>query len=447
MDTNAIESKASLLVALPPEIQNLIIENLNRYDLNRLCLTCKTIKAIVLPRIYEIVVIKAPQNWSRLPSLEGLLGSTGDGLKYTTQLFIETQQDPLRKSQQESEDLRNPEQALSEDNLQLYQPQTSASNHLNALIRILIFKLPEAQLDKFCWYHCCELDVATLDLLFERQVESLQQFACCRYSSSCDISGKLINGINFLSIESMDLDRSCCKWAASMLASNSESLNVLHLGFTNRIAHDYALGRRPPYDEMSTSLANGVEKALAKLGSDPLIRLSLESLTLCGFDFDSVVRGEVGLDIDFSNLASLTLESCDGLSQALDLLGGQRDSPKLALGALKDFFLRLEEPVPGLETFLTSIRGLVSLQVLIDGASAAQNIKPILKVHGESLRTLVWDERRGRRTKLGLSTSLLPFKFGNLKVISHFCRFLQVLAIPLDWEVISSSDENRRAVV
>ena len=108
-------------------------------------------KAVVLPRIYERVVIKAPQKWSRLPSLEGLLGSSGDGLKYTTQLSIETQQDPLRESQKEFEDFRNPERVLSESTLQLYLPQTSASNALNALIRILIFKLPEGQLDTF-WY-------------------------------------------------------------------------------------------------------------------------------------------------------------------------------------------------------------------------------------------------------------------------------------------------------
>lgn len=116
-----------------------------------MCLTCKTIKAVVLPRIYEDVVIKVPPKWSRLPSLEGLLGSTGDGLKYTTQLSIETQQDPLRESQQGSEDFRDPEQVLSESNLQFYLPQTSASNALNTLIRILIFKLSEARLRTF-WY-------------------------------------------------------------------------------------------------------------------------------------------------------------------------------------------------------------------------------------------------------------------------------------------------------
>ncbi|KAM0798664.1 hypothetical protein BDR22DRAFT_362796 [Usnea florida] len=144
-------SKASLLVALPSEIQSLITANLNRYDLNRLCLTCKTFKAIVFPQIYERVVIRAPPKWSRLPSLEGLLGSTGDGLKYTTQLFIETQQAPLRESQLESDDFQDPEANSSESTLQFYLPQTSMSIFLNALIRILISKLPKAQLKTFSY--------------------------------------------------------------------------------------------------------------------------------------------------------------------------------------------------------------------------------------------------------------------------------------------------------
>ena len=439
-----------------------------------MCLTCKTIKAVVLPRIYEHVFIKAPQKWSRLPSLEGLLGSTGDGLKYTTQLSIETQQDPLRESQQGSEDFRDPEQVLSESVLQFYKPQTSASNALNALIRILIFKLPEARLETFwygipppirrirrsngpfphcavadlvgSWHHCCEVDVATVTLLFERQKAILQTFLCNRYSSSCDLSGFTTKGIYDLSIESMDLDRrGSCIWAASMLAMNAGSLHNLHLGFTNRIAHEYALKRRPPYDEMSISLANDIEKLLSKIGPDPLIHLSLGSLTLCGFNFGSVVRGEIALDIDFNNLTMLRLESCAGLSQAFNLLVGQVDSSKLALSALQDLFVRLETPdqtfSASLEIFLTSIRSLRHLQVLIEKASAAQNLEPILKVHGESLFTLVWDERRGPRRKLDASPSLLYTKVGNLKVISQYCRVLTVLAIPLYWEAISSSDE------
>ena len=300
------------------------------------------------------------------------------------------------------------------------------------------------------WYHCCELDIATVNLLFERQEASLRGFACNRYSSSCDLSGSMVEGIDFLSIESMDLDRGCCEWAASMLVTNAESLHNLQLGFTNRIARDFALKRRPQHDEMSALLANDLHQILSQRGLDPLIHLSLESLGLCGFDFGSVVRKEIGLDIDFNDLTMLRLESCAGLNQAFQLFMGQVDSSKLALSALQDLFVRLEKPVQdfsaGLESFLTSICGLTSLQVLIDGASATQDLKPILKVHGESLRTLVWDERRGRRTQLGVSTSLLPFKLGNLKIISQYCRSLQVLAIPLDWGAISSSHEHHMAV-
>ena len=302
------------------------------------------------------------------------------------------------------------------------------------------------------WYHCCELDVATINLLFERQEASLREFACNRYSSSCDLLGlSLEEGICDLSIQSMDLERGGCRWAASMLAMNAKSLDNLHLGSTNRIAHKYALQKRPRYDKIATSLANEIESLLSRVSPDPLIHLSLESLTLCGFNFGSVVRREIGLDIDFNNLTMLRLESCAGLSQAFHLLVRQVDSSKLALGALEDLFVRLETPdqtfSASLESFLTSIRRLRHLQVLIEKASAAQNLDPILKVHGESLRTLVWDERSGPRTQLGVSTSLLSSKVGNLKVISHYCRFLQVLAIPLDWEAISSSEKHHVAVI
>ena len=249
----------------------------------------------------------------------------------------------------------------------------------------------------------------------------------------------------------MDEHLSSCAWAASMLSKNAESLDYLHLGAINRIAHEYARQRRPPNDVISRSLANEIKKLLSKIGPDRLIHLSLDSLTLCGLNFEKVLCGEIGLDIDFNNLTTLELESCTGIAQAFNLLVDQKDSPKLALGALECFCLRLEQPVQtfsaGLETFLTSLRGLTHLSVLIDGASASQNLKPILKVHGESLHALVWDERRGPRTQLGVSTSLLSTKVGNLKIISHYCRVLQVLAIPLYWEAISRSDEYHLAVI
>ena len=81
--------------------------------------------------------------------MEGLLGSNGDGLTHTTELFIRTQQHPLRDSQRESEDSRSPEEVRTETELQFYLPQSSISNALNTLVRLLILKLPQHQLELF----------------------------------------------------------------------------------------------------------------------------------------------------------------------------------------------------------------------------------------------------------------------------------------------------------
>lgn len=243
----------------------------------------------------------------------------------------------------------------------------------------------------------------------------------------------------------MDLSRGGCQWAASMLVENAETLDHLDLGFNNRIAHDFALNRRPQYDKMCASFAADVKKTLSAKGLEPPVDLSLESVYLCGLDFRSVIQGEMALDIDFNDVIELRLESCPGLSQAFSLLTGQGDSSRLALGALRDLLVRLEDPDPNfstsLESFLTSVRGLNHLQVLIDKALAVQNLESILKVHGKTLETLVWDERRGPRTQLNASTSLLSSNIGNLRVISQNCPSLTLLGIPLNWEAIGSSDK------
>lgn len=248
----------------------------------------------------------------------------------------------------------------------------------------------------------------------------------------------------------MDLSRGGCQWAASMLVENAETLDHLDLGFNNRIAHDFALNRRPQYDKMCASFAVDVKKTLSAKGLEPPVDLLLESVYLCGLDFRSVIQGEMALDIDFNDVIELRLESCPGLSQAFSLLTGQGDSSRLALGALQVLFVRLEDPDPNfstsLESFLTSVRGLNHLQVLIDNALTVQYLEPILKVHGKTLETLVWDERRGPRTRLDASTSMFSPRLGNLKVIARNCPSLTLLGIPLDWEVISSSDKLHEAV-
>ena len=264
------------------------------------------------------------------------------------------------------------------------------------------------------------------------------------------MSASVIHGLSELSIDSMDFDRGGSLWAARLLVENAETLDHLTLGLTTRIAYDYALNERPRYANMSTLFAADVKKGLSELDLEPMLHLSLESLYLSGLDLGSVIRGEMAFDIDFNKIVELRLKSCPGLSQVLYLLTGQGDSPKLALGALQDLYLRLENPDPNfitnLECFLKSVRRLIHLQVLIDKVSTVHDIEPILRIHGKTLITLVWDERCGRRTHLGVSSSLLSSKTGNLGVISRKCPYLTTLGIPLDWETISNSDKYHESV-
>ena len=256
----------------------------------------------------------------------------------------------------------------------------------------------------------------------------------------------MIQGIRSLTVDSMDLDGRGCSWAAEMMLGNAETLDDLTLGFTTSIAHAFARKSHPRYDEMSQAFTISMKETLSELDSEPLyLHLSLESLNLCGLNVATLVRGEMALDIDFSKITVLRLESCPGLSEAISLLTGQGSSPKLVLTALDELFLRVEDPdanfSASLESFLTSIRGLTHLQVLLDNRSRVQDLEPILSVHGKTLKTLVWDERRGPRTRLDASTSLFSTtRLSTLWYICQSCPLLTILGIPLDWKTLKSSE-------
>ena len=299
------------------------------------------------------------------------------------------------------------------------------------------------------WEHSCELDVSTLRLLYERQKATLRTLFCTRFSSSNSISGSVIGAMYSLSVESMDPYRDRCWWEAAMIIKNAATLNHLRLGFISHIAHDFALKRRPVYGRMSTLLSVSLGRMLSRLNLSE-VHLSLGSLHLCGLNLGSVLQGKLALDIDFTKITQLRLESCPELSQAFSILMDPTGSLRTALGALEDLFIRLEDPDAhlsnSLESFLTSIPRLIHLRVLIDNAFADQDLEPILEFHGKTLRTLVWDERSGPRTRLDASTSLLSTGLRRLKIVSQKCPSLTILGIALDWKAISRTDEYHATV-
>ena len=290
------------------------------------------------------------------------------------------------------------------------------------------------------WEHSCELDVSTLRLLCARQEASLRTLFCTRNNSTIQNSGSIFGALHSLSVESMDLDSRSCWWEARMIIKNATTLNHLRLGSISRIAHDFALKRRPECDDMSVVFLRSIANNLVNLNLSD-VRLSLRSMHLCALNLQIVLQGEMALDIDFTKITQLRLESCPELSQAFSILVNPAVPSSIALGALKDLFIRLEDPDAqfsnSLKSFLISIPGLIHLRVLIDNALADQDLEPILEIHGKTLRTLVWDERRGPRTRLDTCTSWLSTDLKTLKILSQKCRSLTTLGMALDWEAMS----------
>lgn len=142
----------------------MVISQLVQYrDLNNLSLSCKTLKAIALPQLYCTIELKVPLRWNRLASLEKLLATSPAGLRYTRGLHIVTQQAPIKDDRYGSRDnmrltyiegVEEESELYDEDDVfKLYHPGRWASNDLNALVRLLIFKLSRHQLCNFRYVH------------------------------------------------------------------------------------------------------------------------------------------------------------------------------------------------------------------------------------------------------------------------------------------------------
>ncbi len=147
-------------------------------DLNSLSHTCKTLKAIVVPKLYRCVSLRVPQQLeSQYPS-RNLSIYTEENLKYTRGIVIEPQQHPRDRDQttewsqhsfsddeshntsstDESHNGSSDDSSLSNhsddesndvDSCRVFLPSEQDSNSLNRLVRVIIARIPRHQLHHF----------------------------------------------------------------------------------------------------------------------------------------------------------------------------------------------------------------------------------------------------------------------------------------------------------
>lgn len=215
-------------------------------------------------------------------------------------------------------------------------------------------------------------------------------------------------------------------WEVRAEAKSYKSLTHLKIGYETTVARSY-LGWRDPlamsaandftwsvHDEIFRYLP-ACSQEFSNLDKDsdlPRSILHLKSLHLVGLDcdFTTGMSTKLATMLDTDKLTSLCLESCFDLEQSFRRVSPltNTDVPP-PLPQLRSFRLRQEgcDAVfqDSLKAFLLALKGLVHLAVLLEGFGPFLPPDCIIGNHGLTLRTLVWDQRRGPRQKLEESTS------------------------------------------
>lgn len=241
-------------------------------------------------------------------------------------------------------------------------------------------------------------------------------------------------------------------WSCRLMARNFKNLRILFLGNVTRVAKDYAVGHLP----RQYSILDWVEGMVAPttLTADPtgLEMSTLSALGLCGFNLETTISAAGWLPINFNYLVTLVLESCSGLGEAFALLAADYAGKRASLGVSKLAFLRIRHEhatkqfQDQLSHFLESFNGLIYLAVSLEGVKGLQELSPILKAHGKTLSTFVWEERVRRRLTSRESTSLTR-RSKTLTVIADHCPKLNALGLCLHWDDLLKSTELRPCVI
>ena len=271
-----------------------------------------------------------------------------------------------------------------------------------------------------------------------------------------DLAKLTIEGLTTLGIEAGTGLNS--PWATELLARTYQTLRHLRLGNDKYLATEYAKEGVFDIDDVHNSqqthnLAEIMKVKVAASNESTTPALRLESLSLTGLDLNAFVSCFQQPIIVFENLSILTLESCCCLNLALPLLMGTGAGRRKAKSALRLHTLTIRhentsnEHIRSLETFLTSLRPLAHLHILLEGYSEeGLQLEKVLQVHGTCLQSLIWDERTGPRTDVQDDTAFNQYYQKNLQLIAKHCSGLKALGIAFDWEDVFHFEKNHKKV-
>lgn len=240
------------------------------------------------------------------------------------------------------------------------------------------------------------------------------------------------------------------------MAQNCKTLRHLELGFETDAAMDFLLLPIANDDHADFAQSRSFERTLREECEALKASMSLNSLKVISWNVRTILSDKHWPTMDLRNLTKLVLEDCYALNEAFLLLSSFSTNPQDVRCLLNlDSFTFRQKYGPQcirkhLRRFICSLpRGLRDLSVLMDEVGFNMSTESILRVHGKTLRTLIWDERSYRRETVQDCTTEFPRKDGvaHFSTISRACPELRELGLSLDWATVQGSNGNQTKVI
>ncbi|KAL2039485.1 hypothetical protein N7G274_007757 [Stereocaulon virgatum] len=293
------------------------------------------------PHLHRTLQLKVPVHHLCLSSLEGLLGSAGEGLQHTTHVAITTRMTCYQKEDEGDKSCQNSS---------TYLPNSSLSTALNMPIRSLIMSIPRGQRRWFYWLHNCVFELATLNSLKEFHGTSLAKILLRTFqkpSSHYPTPVQIIMHLTSLRASPIDSSHDY-RWFGRLIAYNPQTLRVLQTDRRSELAYPTkSVINNASLDATTKDLLITIEEEMKACGRDPEVTLQLISLGLYGLAFDRIIQGEGRCIIKLSKVRILSLASCSGVSGGVSSIiqvtpGLSHGETLSKLSSLKFFKMRQE---------------------------------------------------------------------------------------------------------
>lgn len=312
----------------------------------------------------------------------------------------------------------------------------------------------------YSWEHECTLDSATLDVLCDRQKATLSSIRVGKCSDD-HRSTYAMDLCKLKQLSILNLQNGYDAWLFPVVVMNYPTLRRLSLGGDFQVADHYK--RDGDLNDFHAAVDTSVRATqliveytrTRILCRDPTFVLT--ELHLCGLDINHFIAPSFVPRIDFNSLRILRLESCAGLKDALLRIADQDAAGPyghlFGLTSLETLVFRLENQtcsmLRAVQAFLERLRPLKKLHLLLEGCLHSDIAENVLRKHGPSLQSLIWDERgtpriSGQADDYSKSGEA---HMRDLELIINHCPSLRALGIPIFWPYMKEESFHPRKQV